>query len=63
MRTKKNSHGHERLLQKFHVVQIGEDLEWAEDSHEAIAGDCGEGKHTGHHAHHRVERVQLAEYR
>ena len=45
------------------LVEIGEpDLKRAEDGHEPIAGDGGEGEDTGHHAHHRVERVQFAEY-
>ena len=58
-----NSHWLVKLLQKFYSVQIGEsDLKRAEDGHEPIAGDGGEGEDTGHHAHHRVERVQFAEY-
>ena len=43
-----------------HLVQI-DDLKRTEDSHEAVAGDGREGEHAGHHAHHSVERVQLAE--
>ena len=43
-------------------VPFGADLKWTEDSHESIAGDGGEGEDARHDAHHRVERVHLAEY-
>ena len=49
--------------ERLHCCTSGpiDDLKRTEDSHEAVAGDGREGEHAGHHAHHSVERVQLAE--